>query len=172
MKRFSYIVMLVLFTGFESCDDIINPKTELEKLPPATQEGKSTFGCLVNGKAWVTNSSTDALAVYQSGLLQVSAGIDETNRQQGMILVFSNGVEEGSLYDLAWDIKNKVEFSSRNPSGICFYERQHAMGGNLKITKLDQVNLIVSGLFEFTTVVSGCDTIKVTDGRFDLLYAN
>ena len=29
------------------------PITEEEKLPPATQEGKNTFGCLVDGKAWV-----------------------------------------------------------------------------------------------------------------------
>ncbi len=172
MKRFFHIVMLVLLTGFESCDDIINPKTELEKLPPATQEGKNTFGCLVNGRAWVTRTSTDALSFYQSGLLQVSAGVDANSVPQGMILVISNGVVEGSLYDLATDVKNLVEFSSRNPSGICFYERENAVVGHLKITKLDQVNLIVSGLFEFTTVVSGCDSIKVTDGRFDLLYAN
>lgn len=26
---------------------------ELAKLPPATTEGKGTFGCLVNGKAWL-----------------------------------------------------------------------------------------------------------------------
>ncbi len=172
MKRFFYIVIFILLTGCESCDDIINPKTELEKLPPATQTGKSTFGCLVNGKAWVTRTSTDALSFYQSGLLQVGAGADVNNKEQGMVLVVSNGVVEGSLYDLATDINNLVEFSSRNVSGICFYERQNALDGHLKITKLDQVNLIVSGLFEFTTVVSGCDTITVTDGRFDLLYAN
>lgn len=28
-------------------------KTELEKLPPITQIGANTFGCLINGKAWI-----------------------------------------------------------------------------------------------------------------------
>jgi hypothetical protein len=31
---------------------------ELAKLPPLTTEGKGTFGCLVNGKAWLPESNT------------------------------------------------------------------------------------------------------------------
>ncbi len=172
MRRFIYIVVFILLTGLESCEDIIEPKTELEKLPPATQQGKSTFGCLVNGKAWVTNSSTDALAVYQSGLLQVSAGIHETERRQGMILAILSGVAEGQSYDLSNDPQYEALFSAKHPTGLCFYDDNNTLRGNLTITKLDQTNLIVSGLFEFITFVSGCDTINVTDGRFDLLYAN
>ncbi len=172
MRRFFYIVMLVLLTGFESCDDIIDPKTELEKLPPATQEGKSTFGCLVNGKAWVTNSSTDALADYQSGSLQIGAGIHERERQQGMILAVLSGVGEGLSYDLTNDPQYEAKFSSKHSTGLCFYDDNNTLSGNLTITKLDQTKLIISGVFYFTTFVSGCDTIKVTDGRFDILYAN
>src|SRR6187549_3627890 len=103
MKRFFYMVIFILLTGCESCDDIINPKTELEKLPAATQTGKSTFGCLVNGKAWVTRTTTDALADYQSGVLQISAGIDETNRDQGITLVILSGLAQGLSYDLTND---------------------------------------------------------------------
>lgn len=172
MKRFFYIMIFILLTGCESCDDIINPKTELEKLPPATQTGKSTFGCLVNGKAWVTRTSTDALSFYQSGLLQVSAGIHETERQQGMILAILSGVVEGLSYDLSNDPQYEAQFSSRPSTGMCFYDDNNTLSGNLTITKLDQTKLVVCGLFEFTTIVAGCDTIKVTDGRFDLLYAN
>jgi len=41
--------------------------------------------------------------------------------------------------------------------------------GYLKITKYDLSNGIVSGEFEFTLYDStiGCDTIKITQGRFD-----
>ncbi len=172
MKRFSYIVVLVLLTGFESCNDIIDPKTELEKLPPATQEGKSTFGCLVNGKAWVTRTTTDASSFYQSGVLQVSADIDETNREQHIDLIVVNGLTQGTVYDLTNNTKSKAKFSWVLPIGICFYEGEDTLTGQLTIKRLDQINLIISGLFEFITITSGCDTIKVTDGRFDLLYAN
>ena len=33
------------------------PQTELEKLPPITKTGANTFGCLVNGVAWLPNGS-------------------------------------------------------------------------------------------------------------------
>ena len=172
MKIFFYIVIFILLTGCESCDDTINPKTELEKLPPATQTGKSTFGCLVKGKAWITRSSTDALAFYQSGVLQISAGIDETNRDQGITLAVLGGVTQGTSYNLFSDSKTEPLFGGQLPIGLCTYEDNNTLNGHLTITKLDQTSLIVSGLFEFTTFVSGCDTIKITEGRFDLLYAN
>ena len=31
-------------------------ENELAKLPPATQTGANTFGCLLNGKAWVAQN--------------------------------------------------------------------------------------------------------------------
>ncbi len=171
-EKISFLLFLVFITTLGSCNWFGNdPKSELEKLPPSTQQGKNTFGCLVNGKAWVTRTSTDVLAFYQSGLFQVGAGVDN-ELKQGMTIVVSNGIVEGSSYNLANELNTKVEFSSRSPLRICFYDRYNTINGKLTITKLDQTKLIVSGLFEFTTVVAGCDTIMVTDGRFDVLYAN
>ncbi len=172
MKKLFYFLIFILLTSCESCDDIINPKTELEKLPPATQQGKSTYGCLVNGKAWVTRTSTDALADYQSGVLQISAGIDETNRDQGITLAVLGGITQGLTYSLANNPKCEAVFGWIKTSVTCSYDGDKTLNGKLTITKLDQVNLIISGLFEFNTFTPGCDSIKVTDGRFDLLYAN
>ena len=63
---------MLLLASCDGCKkDDPKPKTELEKLPPATQEGKDTFGCLVNGKAWVIESTTNTDAVYQIGILQI-----------------------------------------------------------------------------------------------------
>jgi hypothetical protein len=42
--------------------------------------------------------------------------------------------------------------------------------GYLEISNLDTANRIIAGTFEYTLAKSGCDTIKVTDGRFDLKY--
>ena len=58
MKNKTFILMfgcILTLALLQSCDDSV---TELEKLPPATQTGKNTFGCLVEGKAWVTKTST------------------------------------------------------------------------------------------------------------------
>ena len=50
-------LIILLFTTFtlSSCnkDEDNNSKTELEKLPPATQTGANTAGCLVNGVAFL-----------------------------------------------------------------------------------------------------------------------
>jgi len=171
-KLLATLLVIALFAS-ESCNLFgSEPKSELEKLPPATMEGKNTFGCLVNGKAWVTRTSTDVLAFYQSGVLQVSAYIDEKGREQAIDLIVLNGLTQGTTYDLTNIPSHAATFSWVRPSGICFYEEENTISGNLTITKLDQTNLIVAGVFEFTTVVAGCDTIKVTNGRFDVLYAN
>jgi Family of unknown function (DUF6252) len=74
-------------------------------------------------------------------------------------------------YDLANIPNASAEFTFQS-TAICFYEEENTIDGQLIVTKLDKPNRIVSGLFEFTTVVPGCDTIKVTDGRFDLTHAN
>lgn len=38
--------------------------------------------------------------------------------------------------------------------------------GNFEVTKLDTVNNIISGVFDFT-LSNGTDSISITDGRFD-----
>ncbi len=172
-KKLPAIALIISLAACESCNLFgTDPKSELEKLPPATQQGKNTFGCLVNGKAWVTRTSTDVTSFYQSGALQVSAGIDESGRDQGISLILLNSVVQGASYDLTNDPQYQSSFSWIKSPMICFYEAENTLIGNLTITKLDQTNLIIAGRFEFTTVVSNCDTIRVTDGRFDLLYAN
>jgi hypothetical protein len=41
------------------------------------------------------------------------------------------------------------------------------MQGQLVITRLDMSAGIIAGTFSFTLAQTGCDTIKVTQGRFD-----
>jgi hypothetical protein len=179
MKNILSIVffpMLMLF--LQHCDEgQPEPKTELEKLPPATQEGKDTFGCLVNGKAWYTKSSTDATADYQLGSLEFGGTIYEPSQSIGISLsehtgqpalgVGTYGLISTSIYD-PW----VSFFVSIN----CYYggsslDREDTVSGSLTITKFDKVNYIISGTFEFTIAHSGCQTFTITDGRFDMHYA-
>lgn len=144
--------------------------TELEKLPPATHAGKNTFGCLVNGEAWVTVSSIDAVALYQTGVLQISAGIREKGRHQSISIVILGDVTQGPPYNLTEDPQRQAGFSATRADGACYYVKENTLSGNLKITTLYKVGGIIAGTFEFTTHLDGCDTIKVTDGRFDLTF--
>ena len=61
------IIILITALALSSCDkDDDKPKTELEKLPPATQIGANTFGCLLDGQAFLPSGGTNPLdCVYQ-----------------------------------------------------------------------------------------------------------
>jgi hypothetical protein len=56
LQTMKNLLLLFLATFTLSCcnkGDDEQPKTELEKLPPATQTGANTAGCLVNGVAFL-----------------------------------------------------------------------------------------------------------------------
>lgn len=181
MKPSLQILFTALFCScisLESCtlSDDPKPKTELEKLPLTTQEGKDTFGCLVNGKAWFTTSTTNATADYQLGSLGFGGTIYGPNESIGFDLTEDIGdpilsIGTYSLLPSAQYNPFVTVFKSLN----CMYGgssyRDDVISGELITTRFDKVNYIVSGLFEFTLEHNGCDTLKVTDGRFDIKYA-
>ena len=165
-------IILVLSTSAlllqQSCcnEDHPAPLTELEKLPAPTRTGKQTFGCLLNGVAFVTNSTSDAYAVFQRGILSL-AGEDSPHQWVGIILS-ENGTNilEAGTYDLT----SLPYQEAKAYYGDCYYYEEHTLDGTITITMFDKVNWIVSGTFNFTTVAPGCDTLKVTNGRFDIKY--
>jgi hypothetical protein len=167
-KLFVALFLLISTLTLIHCDDP-PPLSELEKLPPKTQEGKGRFGCLVNGKAWVIKSSYHTGASYQRDVFSVGGDLDDdSNRDQTIQMVIINSVlEENKIYSLTDFPNSYSEFISSAPFR-CWYESESTLSGELILTKVDINNRIVSGEFEFTTVNDECDTVKITDGRFDL----
>ena len=71
-----WLLLLALCSIFASCkkDKITNSQlAESEKLPPITQTGANTFGCLVNGIAWLPNGTKP-----QSGGSNIELYVDPT----------------------------------------------------------------------------------------------
>ena len=80
-------------------------------------------------------------------------------------------VNVGGIYDLTNPPLEDVLFDWGEGDNIrCRYEPENTLSGTLTITYFDEEEYIVSGTFEFTTATEGCDTIRVTDGRFDIPY--
>ena len=50
------MIIIACANIFTACKKDKTETTELSKLPAATQTGANTFGCLVNGKAWVAQN--------------------------------------------------------------------------------------------------------------------
>jgi hypothetical protein len=178
-----YLLSLIFPLTFIACKKH-QQKTSVDQLPPATQTGANTFGCIVNGKVFVPkgNSLTPRLKCayqflntdYSKGyFFQLSAGdLSNSNDITGVgIYTDSLQVSTGN-YNLG-DNKKGYAYASyviiNNQQNNSLYT-QTSLPGQLTITKLDETNQIVAGTFWFTIVNTNGDTIKVTDGRFDMKF--
>lgn len=175
MKRLVYITILVVFPLLlMQCKKIF--PGPIDKLPPITQEGKNTFGCLLNGKAWTPKGSdgTSNYVVYydptyRKGTLNISTYRypNEGSDNFQTITIGSDSISTTGTYSLT--IPNHQEAMFRDTETNCHFAQgqSHYRSGTLNITKLDKRQGIISGTFEFTLAKPGCETIKVTKGRFD-----
>lgn len=170
LKR--YIALLVLCGTLSQCEMLgIKPKNEL---PPETQEGKNTFGFLLNGEVWrpegragLTNNFQPYLRPY-GGEFSVGAYKKKGDIDQSIGVAIRNLTNIG-IYTLDGyngiigfgDISKSCEY---NWGGI---DKQQ---GIITITKYDREKFIVSGRFEAVLVTKNCDTIKITQGRFDVKF--
>ncbi|TAE43334.1 MAG: hypothetical protein EAZ51_01875 [Sphingobacteriales bacterium] len=148
-------------------------KNPIDDLPPATQTGANTFGCLINGEIWKPKGGlldrTLDLSYdpgYMGGTFNVLA-----NR------LISQGVKE-SITIGSYNIKSTGSYVISEDKVIIYYsnskctylgsEKDNVQTGTLTISRLDLQAKIISGTFNFKLEKTGCPTIIATEGRFDL----
>ncbi len=156
------------------------PVNQLSLLPPATQTGANTFGCLVDGAALVPESSgffsgppfkseyasTPQLAVFW---IAGSRKSDDGSVANVSIVTDSLKISEGETLLLSgYNTPGKA--SGAYAYNSTAYQTNANVTGALTITRLDTINLIVSGTFHFNAVSKGGDTVRITNGRFDTHY--
>ena len=155
---------------------------ELSKLPPITQEGKNTFGCLVNGKAWLPENgeiiiATPALRFYYDNInggefsIIAKKRIVNANIDQEIILAVNN-ISTIRNYTFPFNNNNMgIKFNNykSNVSCITLFSADSDVQiiGHISISRFDLAEGVISGTFEFNLSKLGCETIKVTNGRFD-----
>jgi hypothetical protein len=171
MKLTSIVLLL--------CVLIISCKKDKEKngLPPATQEGKNTFGFLLNGQPWTpagfngtANLSISYDKNFRGGVFNLSAYRILDNSERQRITIASDSIQFAQQVFIGQknctvvfrDVTGKCDFESFNPS--------NNITGGFQVTKLDTTNRIIAGTFQFTLSRPGCETINITDGRFDMKY--
>jgi hypothetical protein len=176
MKKLLLLISLSIILSCCNNDDD-KPKTELEKLPLATQTGANTFGCLLDGKAFLPGSGSNPLdCVYQyvdgGYYLALQANKrDELNNRISIALGSINfQIQQGFTYNL-------LANSEGNVTGIYSYAGNNTYTssthfGELYITKLDEINHIVSGTFWYNIIDFQGNLHQIRDGRFDMQYTN
>ncbi|MBF9253145.1 hypothetical protein I2I11_07560 [Pontibacter sp. 172403-2] len=168
LNKLILLPLLVLLLAASSCK---KDKAE-PQLPAATMEGKNTFGAMVNGKVWTPkgrpNFYESNLSVvydpgYEAGSLEIKA-FRVTENTDDYIFIYMSQLDHEGIYNL-----DNPKFGTATFWSHCTYEREPEVyrRGKLEITKLDLTNGIIAGKFEFTLAKLGCDTVRVTEGRFD-----
>ena len=173
-RTFLFLIMIFLLSGTQACKKIFPPPRP--QLPPETQEGNNTFGCLVNGNVWRNECklflfcSPTLKAYYGRGRLSINATkvAGEAGKDNTYIRIdLDSGVFSPGTFRLA---ANPEGLGSYKLQKDCSYVTDNLNTGTLEITRLDTINLIVSGRFGFTAADPGCGTTAITEGRFDIRY--
>jgi len=151
------------------CDD----KTTYEpQLPPETTTGANTFGCLVNGKVWRNGgvgfpNLSLSLNTLRDSTLIIEALRNNNETKDGFALYITNNLISEKKYILD-SINVFFYYSAYNivNNNSCTYQKWGK--GFIELTRFDLKNNIVSGRFEATLYNTECDSIVITQGRFDL----
>jgi len=169
-------------------------------LPEATQTGANIFACRINGNnyivpdpdginlgtSYLTSKTRDTLGIGASGVFtdKSNAPIDE------IWIQIDTQVVAGNTYRLNNTAKasaylSYVSFPCGAGGGYGGGAGFFAYDGYVTITRYsgtysipsccDQgnydANAIIAGTFNFIVAFPHCDTLRVTDGRFDINYS-
>lgn len=194
--NFAIGLILVSLTSCNSCKKEINVEYDNPyELPNATQTGNNTFACRINDSNWVTKRSiytlrTSFLTSNARDTFSVAASGAENNTLNTITFSIFDKIKTGSTYNLS--DTNKVRVNTLRLFAPCGTtvgyggsQWNKAISGEITITKFTgtysvpscctygtyEPNSIVSGTFNMIIPILGCDTIKLTNGRFDINYS-
>jgi hypothetical protein len=180
MKKLLFL-LLTTFT-LSCCNNDDNPFSSNDTLPPETQTGANTAGCLLNGEVFIPHQEglspslqcnyeyidgefyfTFRFSDFRKGgtksvMLETKKTILQTNQTYQLNKnMIDNGdfIGGGGMY---WLTPNNISYTNTIKTG------------ELKITRLDLQNSIISGSFWFDAVNSAGETVQIRSGRFDMHY--
>ena len=170
-RRSLLSVALLGSTACDKIDDIITPK-----LPDATQEGKVTFGCLVDGKVWLpyTEHTLDRAieAKYSANSFTLRAERETKDGGYIHLRVFNASEIKAGTYSLAngfaatYDLNTHFATTTPGQGSVTLTKveptTREVLGSTLHYT-------IVSGTFDFTGTDAAGKIVTIKDGRFDVL---
>lgn len=193
MKKLTALPLLMLsllFLSTISCkDDDDTPTNPIDQLPPATQTGANTIGCLVNGEALLPKGSPLAgpvkSAFYQLIDGEYFLGLSFTDRSNEATEFVNIGISFMRINSNQTIVLNKnfgddgdyiggggvYSFSPSVLEGNIVYFTTSDITGELTITKLDESKQIISGTFWFDAVNNDGEIIEIREGRFDMPYS-
>jgi hypothetical protein len=168
------IAVLICSLSVLSCRKHPHPPQMDGDLPIATTTGQIMFACHVNGKPFI--SSTSHLQIG-GAILGDTLGVFGTPKSSGnffesISLLLRGHFQQGQTYVLDNNLYSATYLTDSTCLGFTGSQLTsvQSISGAVELTRLDTAAKIFSGLFHCVIPVPGCDTLKVTDGRFDIHY--
>jgi hypothetical protein len=183
------LILILLATFTLSCCNKDEDKTPIEQLPPATTTGANTAGCLVNGQAFLPKGSSQfgptLSCFYQQLQDGYHLGLGIADKSNGNIKAVNislnpNELNENTTYHLVAIVNGSANYNSNfgeytiysNITNDIKFTTTNTYFGELKITKLNIQQRIVSGTFWYDAINTQGDIVKIREGRFDMHYVN
>ena len=179
MKKILFLFALISTIYSCSLADKFNGD---DKLPPETQTGANTVGCLVNGKVFLPhqegiNPSVNCFYQFVDGEFYFTmnfADLRGTTNERVVIQTGKINLISGQTYNLNKNIIENVDYIGGGGlyslSSTNRYYTNSIKIGELKITRVDVSNSVISGTFWFDAINSEGEIVHITEGRFDWDY--
>ena len=188
MKNIFFILIAFFLIGCrDSSDDIT------AKLPPETQIGANTFGCLVNGRLFYPRDGIGDVMSVANAISYFGSSSNTYDYNEMTVANFIDGKPMNYLYFHLHDLPNKgvgeyiwkesnfnndidglmqnylyVRAFDYNTNTWKWYTSYENSGKTI-ITKNDIPNFIISGTFSGKLrTTNGKEEIEISNGRFDL----
>lgn len=175
-NAFALLVFIIFQTllGCSGCKNSPSPTADNPfGLPNATQTGANIFACRINGHNWISSSSILAMG---AGIFNDSLRITGEDGKQFFQRLTINlcQQQQGSVSNLVDTTKGFIDYLSDSSclgsgSRSAIIEMK-SISGTVNLIKLDRNKKIVSGTFDCIISIPHCDTLKITNGRFDIQY--
>jgi hypothetical protein len=178
------IILALLYTALiaGSCKKN-KDKSPVEQLPPETQTGANTFGCLIDGQVFIPKGDPFGGPIKKAAYQYVNgrnkflvSGSRSTSNEVSSVGVFGDSVQlEVTTYDLTeknvpMKFYGQYAYIQSGTLGET-YTTNTIQRGQLVIKKFDTINQIVSGTFWFDAKNNSTGKIvQVREGTFDLPY--
>ena len=173
------LLLLAALLGLSQCKKSHpDPAKPEDQLPPATQTGANTFGCLVNGQPWLpsgNNGTPNSVALYDkypNGADLNIATYRIAGREEYINLFCGFITPQKRTFIIS--LPPKTEATGHYDGFYGDYSHDYSLNyvkGQIALTRMDEAAGIVAGTFWFTAVrIGSSDTLKVTQGRFDYKF--
>ncbi|MFT5157997.1 MAG: hypothetical protein ACI83I_002561, partial [Bacteroidia bacterium] len=173
MKIKQIITAVLCAFLFGAC--VSKTETPEPSLPQFTRDGKNTLGCYVNGEmfiadyyhtGWGTGYSIEATLSTENELRIYATDLEMDKGHIDLSVVFKDTI---GLYRLFYNSGTpSTKFIDNSFVGGRSYRVDKGNPGELTITRI--TDEFVSGTFKFTGVSQEGDTVRITDGRFDVRF--